>query len=123
MRGNDNLGYTVSYIYKNINIMDKLPVILAVTYLLGNSYFLLNCLKLFKQRDALSPEEMFLSLVISVIVIITWPVVIPISLIQSWQDNELTLARALPASMVIFISLLTLSGVAAFAMVMLNAFV
>lgn len=103
--------------------MDKLPVILAVTYLLGNSYFLLNCLKLFKQRDALSPEEMFLSLVISVIVIITWPVVIPISLIQSWQDNELTIARALPASMVIFISLLTLSGVAAFAIVMLNAFV
>lgn len=103
--------------------MDKLPLILAVTYLLGNSYFLLNCLKLFKQRDALSPEEIFLSLVISVIVIITWPVVIPISVIQSWQDNELTIARALPASMVIFISLLTLSGVAAFAMVMLNAFV
>lgn len=95
-------------------------MILVVAYLLGSGYFLIKCSKLFNQGDRLAPEELFLTLIILAMVTICWPIVIPFSLIQTWQERELKLGTALPASIVIFaVGIIGISGVAAFAMAML----
>jgi hypothetical protein len=91
-------------------------VTLVFAYLLVSCYFLRDCLKLFLQKDKLSPEEMFLSLVIALIVTISWPVVVPISSIQALRNKELEMNNVMPAILAIFVvSLLTVSGLAAFA--------
>lgn len=91
-------------------------VILVFAYLLVSCYFLRDCLKMFSQKDRLSPEEMFLSLVIALIVTISWPVVVPISSIQALRNKELEMGNVMPTILAIFvISLLTVSGLAAFA--------
>lgn len=98
--------------------MDKLLVTLVFTYFVISCYFFSDCLKLFK-RKATSPEDLFLSLVVSIIVTFFWPVVIPMSSPQL-ENKNLELGTARPLILAIFIvSLLTVSGLVAFAGAML----
>lgn len=93
--------------------MDKLQLTFAFAYLLTSCYFSLRCLKLFQAEDGLSPENIFLSLIILNIVIISWPVVVSFSGIQAFQAKRLELGNAMPAIVVLVI--LTVSGLAVFA--------
>lgn len=95
--------------------MDKLLVTLVITYLLSSCYLLIDGFKLFKNRDSLSPEEIFLSLIVLLIVTIFGPLVIPLSLFKALKVEKLELANVMPLILVIFlVSLLTVSGLAAF---------
>lgn len=94
--------------------MTGIQVVLGIVYLPITAHFLINWLKFSKQKDNSSPEEMFLSLVVLMIVTLLWPLVLPISFIQSLKTKELQLANAVPVFLVIFIvGILTLSGLAA----------
>lgn len=92
--------------------MDKLQLAIAFAYLLTSCYFSLRCLKLFQGEDGLSPENMFLSLVILSIVTLSWPVVISFSRIQAFKAKTLELG-AMPA--IALLVILTVSGVAVLA--------
>lgn len=54
-----------------------------ITYLLISLYFARNWLKFFKSSSTQTPENYFLSLIILVIITISWPLVIPLYLITS----------------------------------------
>lgn len=76
---------------------------------------LIDCFKLFKKGDSLSAEEMFLSLIVLLIVTIFGPLLIPMYSIQTLKDKKLELGNVMPLALVIFlVSLLTVSGLAAF---------
>jgi uncharacterized protein with PQ loop repeat len=92
--------------------MNIIQAISLVAYLLITFYFLLNWLKLFNQKNISSPEDIFLSLVILMITIISWPFLVPISAIQALKARKLQLSNAIPIILFIFI---TISGLAAFA--------
>lgn len=94
--------------------MNRLLVTLAITYLLSSCYLLIDGFKLFKKGNSLSPEEIFLSLIVLLIVTVFGPLLIPISLIQSLKV-EIELGNVMPLILVIFlVSLLTVSGLVAF---------
>ena len=95
--------------------MDKLLVTIVIAYLLSSCYLLIDCFKLFKKDDPLSPEEMFLSLIVLLLVTIFGPLLILIRSIQALKDKKLELGNVMPLGLVIFlVSLLTVSGLAAF---------
>lgn len=95
--------------------MNRLLVTLAITYLLSSCYLLIDGFKLFKKGNSLSPEEIFLSLIVLLIVTIFGPLLIPMYSIQALKDKKLELGNVMPLALVIFlVSLLTVSGLAAF---------
>lgn len=65
-----------------------IPVTLTIAYLSLGCYWIIDGLKLFKKGDLLSPEEMFLSLIVLLVISIFWPVIIPISSIQALKDRK-----------------------------------
>ncbi len=63
----------------------------------------------------MSPEETFLSLIVLLVLTVFWPLTIPISSIQALKQNKLKLANVMPLIVVlVLVSLLTVSGLAAF---------
>lgn len=111
-----NYFYQVIQIFvKYFNAMNKLLVTLVITYLLSSCYLLIDGFKLFKKGNSLSPEEIFLSLIVLFIVTVFGPLLIPISLIQTLKVEKLELGNVMPLILVIFlVSLLTVSGLVAF---------
>lgn len=94
--------------------------ILLISYLLITLHFLVNWLKFSRRKPMSSLEDRFLSLIILVIVVIGWPLMVPISIMQGRSKiEELQLGNIMPVAIGIFAaSLLTISGVVAFAAVM-----
>ena len=111
-----NYFYQVIQIFvKYFHAMNKLLVTLVITYLLSSCYLLIDGFKLFKKGNSLSPEEIFLSLIVLFIVTVFGPLLIPISLIQTLKVEKLELGNVMPLILVIFlVSLLTVSGLVAF---------
>lgn len=72
---------------KSFKIMD-ISITLTIAYLSLGCYWIIDALKLFKKGDLLSPEEMFLSLVVLLVVTIFWPLIIPIYSIQAFKDKK-----------------------------------
>lgn len=61
----------------------RIPITaLIVSYLLISLCFFINWLNFFRQKQSLSPEDRFLSIVILVIATILWPVAVPISYLE-----------------------------------------
>ncbi len=94
--------------------MDKLLVTVVIAYLLSSCYLLIDFFKLFKKDDPLSPEEIFLSLIVLLIVTIFGPLLILICSIQALKDKKLELGNVMPLVVRFLVSLLTVSGLAAF---------
>ncbi len=92
--------------------MNIIQATFFVAYLLITFYFLLNWLKFFNQKNISSPEEKFLSLIILMATIISWPFLVPISAVQALKAKKLQLSSVIPIILLIFI---TISGLAAFA--------
>ena len=94
--------------------MEPLQVALIAAYLLVSFYFFSNWLKFFN-RISLSVEDSFLSFVILVIVTMLWPFVIPIFLLQLLTARKPQFSAMLPVVLaIVVVSLITLSGLAAF---------
>ena len=94
--------------------MEPLQVALIAAYLFVSFYFFINWLKFFN-RIRLSVEDSFLAFVILFIASILWPFVVPISFLEHLKAQKLQLSSVLPlVLMVVVISLITLSGIAAF---------
>lgn len=55
----------------------------VIIYLLISLYFANNWLKFFKSSSTPTPENSFLSLIILIIITISWPLVLPLYLITS----------------------------------------
>lgn len=94
--------------------MDKLLVTIVVAYVFSSCYFLIDCFKLFKKDDPLSPEEIFLSLIVLLIVTIFGFLLIPIYSIQALKDKKLELGNVMPLVVIFLVSLLTVSSLTAF---------
>ena len=89
--------------------------LIIVAYLVMTSYFFMNWLKFFKRSPKLSPEEMFLSIVILLIATIFWPIVVPISSLELLKAGKLQLNNMVSVVLAMFVlSLLTASGLAVF---------
>ena len=103
--------------------MKILITALVVAYLLITSCFFINWLKFFKRNRRLSPDEMFLSLVVLVISTILWPLVVPISSLEHLKAQKLQLSSMMNIVLAMFVvSLLTISGLAAFGSALPQAF-
>ena len=94
--------------------MEPLQVALIAAYLFVSFYFFINWLKFFN-RIRLSVEDSFLSFVIFVIVIMLWPFVVPMSLMQLLTARQPQFSSMVPVVLaIVVVSLITLSGLAAF---------
>ncbi|WP_083468756.1 hypothetical protein [Nostoc piscinale] len=84
--------------------MNQMPVTvtLFITYLLMTCYFFGNWLRFSLRHPASSPEEKFLSLLVSLITTIFWPLVIPISCWQIFKKRKLEFNHLIPVILVIF---------------------
>lgn len=103
--------------------MKLLIAALVVAYLLITCYFFTNWLKFFKRNHRLSPEEMFLSLVVLLISTILWPLVVPISSLEHLRVRKLQLSSMMNIVLAMFVvSMLTISGLAAFGSALPQAF-
>lgn len=103
--------------------MKLLIAALVVAYLLITSYFFTNWLKFFKRKHRLSPEEMFLSLVVLVTSTILWPLVVPISSLEQLKARKLQLSSIMNIVLAMFVvSLLTISGLATFGLALPQPF-
>jgi hypothetical protein len=92
----------------------NIPATLTIIYLSFSGYLVIDCLKLFKKGNSMSPEETFLSLIVFLVLTVFWPLTIPISSIQALKQNKLKLANVMPLIVVlVLVSLLTVSGLAA----------
>ncbi|WP_250122481.1 hypothetical protein [Chroococcidiopsis sp. CCMEE 29] len=92
--------------------MNIIQATLFIAYLLITFYFLLNWFNFFSWKNISSPEENFLSLLILMITLISWPFLVPISAVQALKAKKLQLSNVIPIILMIFI---TISGLAAFA--------
>ena len=94
--------------------METLQVASIAAYLFVSFYFFINWLKFFN-RIRLSVEDSFLSFVIFVIVIMLWPFVVPMSLMQLLTARKPQFSSMVPVVLaIVVVSLITLSGLAAF---------
>jgi hypothetical protein len=92
--------------------MNIIQATLFIAYLLITFYLLLNWFNFFSWKNISSPEEKFLSLLILIITLISWPFLVPISAVQALKAKKLQLSNMIPIILMIFI---TISGLAAFA--------
>ena len=94
--------------------METLQFASIAAYLVVSFYFFINWLKFFN-RIRLSVEDSFLSFVIFVIVIMLWPFVVPMSLMQLLTARTPQFSSIVPVVLaIVVVSLITLSGLAAF---------
>ncbi len=82
--------------------MDKILLSLSISYMLMTGYFFLNWLRFCLRHKSNSPEDIFLSFVMFVITTLFWPVVIPMSCVESYKSKKLELSTALPIIFAVF---------------------
>ncbi|MFQ4141472.1 hypothetical protein [Chlorogloeopsis sp. ULAP02] len=76
--------------------MDRIQLALVVSYLVTTGYFSLTYLRFSLRHPTCSPEESFLSLVMFVLTTILWPLLIPISLVQTFKLKEFKFSTVVP---------------------------
>lgn len=85
--------------------MNKIQLIVIVSYLLMTSYFFINWMSFSLRRRNSSPEDTFLSFLMLCISTILWPLIIPMSLFQILKTRKLEIDTAVP----VFVAVLALS--------------
>jgi len=88
--------------------MNIIQATLFIAYLLITFYFLLNWFNFFSWKNISSPEENFLSLLILMITLISWPFLVPISAVQALKAKKLQLSNVIPIILMIFITIVAL---------------
>lgn len=76
--------------------MTKIQLSLVITYLLMTGYFFTNWLRFCLRHPASTPEDKFLSFVMSIITIIFWPLIIPISCLKILKNRQLEALTVIP---------------------------
>lgn len=61
--------------------MNLIIIAFIVTYLFISFYFARNWLKFFKSSSTPTPENLFLSLIVLVLIVVSWPFLFPLYLI------------------------------------------
>ncbi|WP_325078894.1 hypothetical protein [Sphaerospermopsis aphanizomenoides] len=69
--------------------MNKIQFTLVISYFLMTCYFLINWLRFSLRHPASTPEDKFLSFVMSLITTIFWPLIIPISCLKILKNRKL----------------------------------
>lgn len=82
--------------------MNQIQVTLVIGYLLMTCYFFFNWLIFSLRNPTSSPEEKFLSFVMSLITTILWPLMIPISCWEIIKNRQLQLNRLIPVVLAVF---------------------
>ena len=85
--------------------MNKIQLVIIVSYLLITSYFFINWRSFSLRRPSSSPEDTFLSFVMLCISTILWPLIIPLSLFQILKTRKLEIDTVVP----VFVAVLALS--------------
>ncbi len=95
--------------------MENWRISLISAYLIGSCYFISNWFKFFKKNLNSSVEDSFLAIVILVIATVLWPFAVPISLLEILTLPRHKLSSRLAIFLgIVVVSLITLSGLAAF---------
>ena len=76
--------------------MNKIQLVIVISYLLMTSYFLINWLGFSSRHRSSSPGDTFLSFVMFCITTILWPLVIPMSLFQILKTRRLEVDIVIP---------------------------
>ncbi|MBE9209381.1 hypothetical protein IQ244_23340 [Nostoc sp. LEGE 06077] len=82
--------------------MNQIQVTLVMAYLLMICYFFGNWLKFSLRHPTSSPEEKFLSFIISLITTVFWPLIILISCWEIIKERKLELNHLIPVVLAIF---------------------
>lgn len=103
--------------------MENLRISLLSAYLIVSCYFFTNWFKFFKKHLNYSVEDSFLAIVILVIATVLWPFAVTISLLEilTFQKPKLSSMVAIFLG-IVMVSLITLSGLAAFGEAVPQAF-
>ncbi len=103
--------------------MENWQISLISAYLIGSCYFLTNWFKFFKKNLNSSVEDSFLAIVILVIATVLWPFAVPISLLEILTLPRHKLSSRLAIFLgIVVVSLIILSGLAAFGEAVPQAF-
>ncbi|WP_016873040.1 hypothetical protein ACF3DV_29235 [Chlorogloeopsis fritschii PCC 9212] len=76
--------------------MNKIQLALVVSYLVTTGYFFLTYLRFSLRHPASCPAENFLSFVMFVVTTTLWPLLIPISLVQTFKLKEFKFSTVVP---------------------------
>jgi len=82
--------------------VNQMQVAIFISYLLMTGYFFSNWLRFTLRNPACSPEDKFLSFVISLITIIFWPFMIMISCWAIIKNRKLDLNSLIPVLLAMF---------------------
>ncbi|WP_353928971.1 hypothetical protein WJM97_11585 [Okeanomitos corallinicola TIOX110] len=82
--------------------MTKIQLTLVITYSLMTCYFFSNWFRFSLRQPASTPEEKFLSFVMSLITTIFWPLIIPISCFKILKNRQLEAHTVIPLLLTIF---------------------
>jgi hypothetical protein len=82
--------------------MDKMLLSLSISYMLMTGYFFLNWLRFCLRRQINSPEDIFLSFVMCILTSLFWPIVIPMSCVESYKSKKLELSTVFPLVLAVF---------------------
>ncbi|MBE9007344.1 hypothetical protein IQ259_20295 [Fortiea sp. LEGE XX443] len=82
--------------------MIQIQVTLVIGYLLMTCYFFSTWLRFSLRNPTSSPEEKFLSFVMSLITIIFWPLIIPMSCWEIIKKRQLEFNHLIPVILAMF---------------------
>lgn len=76
--------------------MNKIEFAIIASYLLMTCYFFINWLRFTLRYPSSSPEEKFFSLVMFVISTIFWPIIVPMSCIETFRTKKFEFSVVVP---------------------------
>ncbi len=82
--------------------MNQIQLTLVISYLLMSCYFFTNWLKFSLSHPHSSPEDKFLSFVMFLITTIFWPLIIPISCLDTLKKGKLEFSTVIPVLLAMF---------------------
>ena len=83
------------------DLTNQLQLTLVVTYTLMGGYFFANWFTFSHRHPASTPEEKFLSLIISLVTTVFWPMIIPISCVKIFKTRQLRSDTVIPLLLVL----------------------
>ncbi|MBD2296034.1 hypothetical protein H6G06_21785 [Anabaena sphaerica FACHB-251] len=83
--------------------MTQIQLTLVISYLLMACYFFTNWLRFSLRHPAYTPEEKFLSFVMSLITTIFWPLILPLSCLKIVRNRKLKVSKVIPVLLGMFV--------------------
>jgi hypothetical protein len=83
------------------DLTNQLQLTLVITYTLMGGYFFANWFTFSHRHPASNPEEKFLSLIISLVTTVFWPLIIPISCVKILKTRQLRSDTVIPLLLVL----------------------